>query len=342
MDQITVVRIDDTHIAEERCHDGGKVQDVATAAVCYEAECAAPTAEEEVGEEEEDSVFVIEYSNPEEEGESYQFTMSLDRSLSAKRPAFTRPAAPGSAGAASPVASKPARPKPRLGVKQKRKLKEKESEQEAMVSNKSLLELGENYSDVMEMNLAAGKTLFCRLCPPPGRHFKRPSGLAVHIKQMHLMEDRKTFYCSSCDQKLRTQVELDGHTKRHATQEAVFTCSLCAAQTDGKAAGFKGSKWGLKRHMEKEHPGVVPRCHICARGFKTLMTYLADQFRHIGVTPYYCPKCQIYEMTERGLSVHMKNHEKRRKKQETQESGEGLVSAVPSGTDNSATDDSDF
>ena len=66
MDQITVVRIDDTHIPEY-----------------HEVEYSVPAEEEE---EEEEDVYVIEYSNPEEEGESYKFTMSVDRPLPAKKP----------------------------------------------------------------------------------------------------------------------------------------------------------------------------------------------------------------------------------------------------------------
>lgn len=78
MDQITVVRIDDTHIAGEQVNPG--------ATVCYEMECTLPAEDDE----EEDGVFVIEYSNPEEEG-SYQFTMSVDRSVPAKKPIVKHP-----------------------------------------------------------------------------------------------------------------------------------------------------------------------------------------------------------------------------------------------------------
>ncbi|XP_029384608.1 zinc finger protein 652-like [Echeneis naucrates] len=344
MDQITVVRIDDTHIAEEQCHIGGKVKD--EAGELYELEYSLPAEEVVVGEEEEDSVYVIEYSNPEEEGESYQFTMSVDRSLPPKRPNVKLPQVRENAAVPQPVTSRPARPRPRQEVQQKRKfVAEEEAREEEIVSNKSVLELGEDYSDVM----GSGKQqLVCSLCPPPGRFFKRASGLAVHLKQMHLMEGRKTFFCTSCQQSVRTQIELDAHTRRHANQDAVFTCFLCTAgtenQNEGQPAavtGFKGSRWGLKKHLEKEHPGVIPRCDICNKGFKTLVSYLADQFRHVGVSPFYCAKCQIYEMTERGLSVHIKNHDKKKRRQEMVEN-RLLTTGVSVSVDNSATDDSDF
>lgn len=315
MEQITVVRIDDSHIAEEQSVGGGKVRHM--------------PAEEE---EEEDSVFVIEYSNPEEEGESYQFTMSVDRSVPVKKPVIQHPAVRGSTRAPCTGISRP-----RPSVRPERKLvPEQEVNKEAIVSNKSVLELGEDYSEAM----GAGKALLvCSMCPPPGRSFKRASGLAMHLRHLHRVEGKKVFFCACCKQTVRSQIQLDAHTRRHAHQRAVFTCSLCAASKP-EATRYKGSRLGLKRHLEAEHPGVVPRCDICDKGFKTVPTYLADQFRHVGVSPYYCATCQIYEMTERGLNVHTKNHNKRTE----QESGGNppQTTGVSTSVENSATDDSDF
>ncbi|XP_067434019.1 zinc finger protein 394 isoform X1 [Thunnus thynnus] len=352
MDQITVVRIDDTHIAEEQSQAGGKLKDEGSG--YYEVEYSLPAAEEVVGEEEEeDGVYVIEYSNPEEEGESYQFTMSVDRSLPAKKPIIRHPAASEPARAASPVTPKPSRPtRQRPDVRQKRKMiteeeEVKKEEGASFNSNKSVLELGEDYSEVMGMNTGSDKRqLKCSLCPPPGRCFKRASGLAVHLKLMHNMEGKKTFFCSSCKQTVRTQLELDVHTRRHANHDAVFTCFLCSDSKEeeeegGEKAGFKGSRWGLRRHLEAQHPGIIPRCDICNKGFKSLVSYLSDQFRHVGVSPYYCAKCKIYEMTERGLSVHLKNHDKKQKMLEAAEN-HLLTHGVSTSADNSATDDSDF
>ncbi|KAF3836418.1 hypothetical protein F7725_028976 [Dissostichus mawsoni] len=93
LDQITVVRIDDTHIAEDE-----------DSAVCYDMEYSIPAEEEANDEDEDDGVYVIEYSNPEEEGESYQFTMSVDRPLPTKKQIVTHAAARES------VMSKPSRP----------------------------------------------------------------------------------------------------------------------------------------------------------------------------------------------------------------------------------------
>ncbi|XP_068566379.1 zinc finger protein 358 [Cebidichthys violaceus] len=347
MDQITVVRIDDTHIAEERS--------VKAAAACYEVEYSMPSEEEEE-EEEEDGVYVIEYSNPEEEGESYQFTMSVDRSLPPKKPALKHPAVSENATAPPPPLLPPLLPllppppaklsqRPRQKRKPTVEEEARRKKQQQFVSNKCVLELGEDYRDAMGMSSDRGQ-LVCTLCPPPGRSFKRASGLAVHLKHMHLLEGNKKFFCPSCQQPVRTQIELDAHTKRHANQSAVFSCLLCPEPT-----GYRGSRLGLRRHLEREHPGVVPRCHVCNKGFTSLVSYLADQFRHVGVSPYFCARCQIYEMTERGLSVHIRNHDKKTKQQQQQQQEEeeaesrGNLPQTFGGSanaDNSATDDSDF
>lgn len=323
MDQIKVVRIDDTHIAEEQCHVRGKLKEGAAEF------CEVVEEEEEVVLEEEEDVFVIEYSNPEEEGESYKFTMSVDRSLPALKQVKIHPVVQECVKTSLPVMSRP--PRAKHEVRQKRKLIRDEVE---VQSNKSVLELGENYCDVMEMSSGPDKRLLCSMCPPPGKTFKRAAGLAVHLKQVHQMMKKKTFFCLSCQQTVRSQIELDVHTKRHANQEAVFTCHLCSADAENKT-GFKGSRMGLKSHLEKVHPGVIPRCDVCNKGFRSLTSYLSDQFRHVGKSPFYCARCQIYEMTERGLIIHNKNHDK---KLQQHLHAPGVHAAA----DNSATDDSDF
>ncbi|XP_060949995.1 zinc finger and BTB domain-containing protein 24 [Limanda limanda] len=338
MDQINVVRIDDTHIAEEPSDLGAKVK--GEAADYYEVEYSIPEEEEEEEEEEaeEDSVYVIEYSNPEEERDSYQFTMSVDRSLSAQRP-VKHPVVKGNATADSAMTSRTqwsSRPRQRVNQKRKRRAEEEE-EEEGAVSNKSALELREDASDV---GGAGRKQLVCTLCPPPKRLFKTASGLAIHLRETHRVERKKKFSCTSCKRAVHSRTELDAHTRRHAKQGAVYTCSLCPEATDtepgAETPGFKGTRSGLKRHLEEEHPGAIPRCNICDRRFKTILSYLDDQFRHVGVSPFHCAQCQIYEMTERGLSAHISNHHKKQ-----QQPPRPTLEDVTN-TDNSVTDDSDF
>lgn len=323
MDQITVVRIDDTHIAEDPPHVSGKAK--GSVSEYYEVECCIPAEEEAAGEEEEEGVYVIEYSNPEEEGESYKFMMTVDPSPQARKPVTKHPDVRGNTRAALPFRTKRLRP----DKNQKRKMVAKKEKIKSMeiVRNKSVLEHGEYYRDVMETSSASGKMLLCTMCPAPGKIFKRAAGLAVHLKHVHTFEGKKTFFCTSCKQSVRSQIELDAHTKRHANRDAVFICPLCSA--DKSKAGYKGTRLGLRKHLASEHPGIIPPCDVCNKTFKSLVSYLADQFRHVGVTPYHCGRCQIYEMTERGLSIHIKNHDMKKK------SGLEL-------DENSATEDSDF
>lgn len=343
MDQITVVRIDDTHIAQEQFHNGGRGK---AAAACYEMESSVPpggeeeaVGEEEVEEEDGGGVYVIEYSNPEEDGESYQFSMSVDRPLPARKPALKHPA--GVDATAPSPAKLSRRPrqkrKPRAREEEEEEVRRRQQEAEPLGSNKCVLELGEDYIGNLALD---GRPLVCTLCPPPGRSFKRASGLAVHLKHLHLLEGKKTFFCATCKHKVRTQVELDAHTKRHANQSAVFSCLLCPPAEEG----YKGSKWGLRRHLEQQHPGVVPRCDICNKGFTSLASYLADQFRHVGVSPFFCTRCRIYEMTERGLLVHIRNHDRKQQQQQEAAPSEAppQTLGVSANPDNSATDDSDF
>uniref|UniRef100_G3PH70 Uncharacterized protein n=1 Tax=Gasterosteus aculeatus TaxID=69293 RepID=G3PH70_GASAC len=100
MDQITVVRIDDTHIAQEQFHNGGRGK---AAAACYEMEFfrAPRGGEEAVGEEEVRRRTAAAFTSssiqtPEEDGESYQFSMSVDPARSpARKPALKHPARRG-------------------------------------------------------------------------------------------------------------------------------------------------------------------------------------------------------------------------------------------------------
>ena len=167
------------------------------------------------------------------------------------------------------------------------------------------------------------KAVVCSLCPPPGKVFKNMAGFSVHLKQLHHNGLKKSFFCDMCQKHCRNQLVLDDHIRRHASKAAVFQCPLCSFKAPGKIRkrGVKG-RFGIRVHFEKEHPGIVPECRICEKDFRNLDSYLKDQVRHIGVTPFYCPECQIYEMTERGLLVHMRNHNKKKGHEEEEEEEE--------------------
>ncbi|XP_071402170.1 zinc finger protein 449 [Centroberyx affinis] len=357
MDQITVVRIDDSHIAGLQAQLGEKGKDEGAGVSCYEVEYSMPMEEEremctatEIDEEEEEGVYVIEYSNPEEEGESYQFKMSVDKQLPTKQQ-MKRPVS--GEHFRTPLDQ-------RTGSKDERKQRKNLNRKKEAASfscslcgavfhsSESLSQHEAEHSDDTDPKKAS---LVCTLCPPPGRRFKKMSGFAVHLKLMHYKEGRKNFFCTMCKKPVRSQFDLDAHTRRHANQEAVFECVLCRLAPPGDSEtgrqGYRGTKWGLRKHLEAEHPGVIPRCDICDKSFKTVPSYLSDQFRHVGVSPFYCSKCKIYEMTERGLLVHLRNHNLKEEKQKGEWEAERpggnapLSESLASSAENSATDDSD-
>ncbi|KAJ3611319.1 hypothetical protein NHX12_021335 [Muraenolepis orangiensis] len=168
------------------------------------------------------------------------------------------------------------------------------------------------------------KALVCSLCPPPGKLFKNMAGFSVHLKQLHFGGLRKSLLCDMCQKHCRNQLALDDHIRRHASKAAVFQCPLCSFKAPGniRKRGVKG-RFSIRVHLETEHPGVVPECKVCKKSFLNLDSYLKDQVRHIGVTPFYCPKCQIYEMTERGLQAHIRNHKHKKGEREREEKSQG-------------------
>ncbi|XP_053268024.1 uncharacterized protein LOC128425457 isoform X1 [Pleuronectes platessa] len=227
MDQINVVRIDDTHIAEEPSDLGGKVK--GEAVDYYEVEYSIPEGDEEAEEEaeEEDSLYVIEYSNPEEEGDSYQFTMSVDRSLSDKRP-VKHPVVKENATAPSAMTSR-TQGSSRQTANQKRK--RRTEEEEGAIRGRGALRGRQRCEGVGERTAAVPAA-------------QKTSVLAIHLKQMHQMEGRWKFFCTSCKQAVPSQTELDAHRRRHTNEDVVFSCSLCP-ETPG--AGAPG------RHPSLQH-----------------------------------------------------------------------------------------
>ncbi|XP_056155771.1 zinc finger protein 567 [Lampris incognitus] len=188
-----------------------------------------------------------------------------------------------------------------------------------------------------------GKRLVCNLCPPPGKLFKKMAGLSVHLKLIHYKERKKDYFCGMCRKLCRNQLDLDAHTRRHANQMAVYQCSLCPFKSTDKLISGLSGRYVMKKHLESEHSGIIPSCQICNRNFKNLTSYLSDQFRHVGISPFYCPKCKIYEMTERGLVVHLRNDKLKNRREGAGEDEEEMEEQEEhaSRAENSATDDSD-
>ncbi|XP_014036997.2 zinc finger protein 777 [Salmo salar] len=126
---------------------------------------------------------------------------------------------------------------------------------------------------------------------------------------------KKKFFCPLCNTYYRNQIVLDKHSRSHTSfHKVMLCCSFCSVEML--------NKFTMKKHYNTEHPGRVPRCEMCERNFSSIDNFLTHQVRHVAVTPYYCYECRIYQLTQRGLTVHLKNHALRRnQKQLDRQSG---------------------
>ncbi|MEQ2167096.1 hypothetical protein GOODEAATRI_000685 [Goodea atripinnis] len=183
--------MDHSHIPEEPSYGGEKGR--SNVAEFYEEE------------DEEDGAYIIEYSNPEEEGESCKFKMLVDRSHPGKKPVI-KPL-PVREIPKEPLSFRPQRQTCETSQKMKMKTDEE--------NDKNFLELGENFRELMETDSGSAKKLVYPKCPASGKFFKGQAGLARHVRYMHSSEKKKTYFCTSCNQSVRAQIELDPHTRRH-------------------------------------------------------------------------------------------------------------------------------
>lgn len=373
-DQFTVVQIDDSHIAGlQAAREESAAQEVADDE-CYEIEYSLPAEEdgreyvdaEIMGgslkemEEEEEGVYVIEYSNPEEEGESYRFKLAIDKQLPTKEqskqlPAREKVKLPSVKKRVEHTpASKRFKWNPNGSPAEEgiREMRESNGEKgkvdfccslcgATFQSNNSLFQHEAEHCSAVANDADQQKMpLVCRLCPPPGKRFKKACGMTIHMHLMHYTgrfkpsHKIKDYFCTTCQKHCRNQLVYDAHTRRHAKQLIVYRCGLCPLKFE--------SKIEFKKHLLTDHPGVTPRCDICDKNFKNITWYLHDQFRHYGVTPYYCPKCKTYDVTERGLKKHVENHSRGEKM--TQLDREATAAQVGENgwpPESSETDDSD-
>ncbi|XP_021418038.2 zinc finger and BTB domain-containing protein 24 isoform X1 [Oncorhynchus mykiss] len=142
---------------------------------------------------------------------------------------------------------------------------------------------------------------------------RKARGVGEH--QNKYQPSHKKFFCPLCKTYYRNQIVLDKHSRSHTSlHKVMLCCSFCSVEMLNKCT--------MKKHYNTEHPGRVPRCEMCERNFSSIDIFLTHQFRHVAVTPYYCYECHIYQLTQRGLTVHLKNHALRRnQKQLDQQSG---------------------
>ncbi|XP_014014886.1 zinc finger protein 394 isoform X1 [Salmo salar] len=126
---------------------------------------------------------------------------------------------------------------------------------------------------------------------------------------------KKKFFCPLCNIYYRNQTNLDKHSRCHTSvHKLTFRCSFCSLEIL--------RKYTTKKHYDLEHPGRVPHCEECGKTFNSIDSFLKHQVRHLSVTPYYCYECRIYQLTQRGLTAHLRNHSLRRNQEQlAQQSG---------------------
>lgn len=137
-------------------------------------------------------------------------------------------------------------------------------------------------------------------CEQCGKTFTHKAFLKAHEKVHASVETQMSYSCTMCDRRFSKKSGLKKHMRNHLTRPN-YPCPVC-----GEEFEMKGS---LHYHIKK-HPGERFRCKYCDQGFLKIDTYLRHVDRHTVVTPYYCDKCKVYQLTERGFLLHQKGHER--------------------------------
>ncbi|XP_063062319.1 zinc finger protein 33B-like [Engraulis encrasicolus] len=138
---------------------------------------------------------------------------------------------------------------------------------------------------------AAEKTYECQHC---GKVFSHKGFLKAHEKIHASMATEMAFACKECNRRFLNNSSLKKHMRNHL-KHLKYPCPVC-----GEEFEMKGS---LHVHI-KQHPGEKLRCKYCNSGFWKMDAYLKHLDCHTVITPYYCPKCKLYQRTERGFQLH--------------------------------------
>ncbi|XP_050722158.1 zinc finger and SCAN domain-containing protein 2-like isoform X3 [Eriocheir sinensis] len=146
----------------------------------------------------------------------------------------------------------------------------------------------------LEQHIASGeKPYICTMCP---RKYALPRQLKEHIR--HHMN--KTFGCTHCTKRFRSEAALQEHFNVH-TGNRPYACDQCCKKFT--------SKHILKTHM-KTH-GVRQRPHQCTTCGKNFLTshHLTDHLNvHEGKKNYICENCGKAFATQRSLDLHAITH----------------------------------
>lgn len=140
----------------------------------------------------------------------------------------------------------------------------------------------------------SSKSYSCKICE---KTFAHRGFLKAHQK-IHT-ESKMSFNCTKCDRKFPNRSSLKKHMNNHLTRLR-YPCPLCKEDFE-----LKG---GLHAHMNT-HQGERFSCTYCKRGFLRVEAYIRHVEAHSVVTDYYCERCDIYQMTERGFRMHQQKHE---------------------------------
>ncbi|XP_055334237.1 telomere zinc finger-associated protein-like [Paramacrobiotus metropolitanus] len=140
----------------------------------------------------------------------------------------------------------------------------------------------------------------CLLCP------RQVCKLSTHYAKDHpeyreIISSEWHFECQECGVKLRSQNQLDVHTRTHAKRLYKFRCLYCALQFE---SGIAHSKHNLTHQRD----GVYP-CPLCPRTFPRYKPFRTHyQRQHDVKSVLICEICQAVFRRRDRLRAHMRLH----------------------------------
>ncbi|CAG7721648.1 unnamed protein product [Allacma fusca] len=127
----------------------------------------------------------------------------------------------------------------------------------------------------------------------------------VHKKNLEGKQIEDNFFCTFCNFKCTTELQLKSHTMRKHTSSAKkeFRCQQCLYATVEKAA--------LLKHIRIKHTMDRPYvCEVCTLSFSTTSAIARHRRSHNQEKPYICthPKCSKMYADKKRLKEHLMAH----------------------------------
>lgn len=143
----------------------------------------------------------------------------------------------------------------------------------------------------------------CAFC---GKKFSQKSALKVHIRRIHLKNEKQlkiNYRCDICNKPFVFKSHLERHVFTH-TNERPVQCELCKKT-------FKDNK-SLKVHTIRSHTEYTEKrkqyqCEICKKSFLFKSHLRAHSGVHLNVTPFVCEICGTGFSNAGSRKNHMKN-----------------------------------